>query len=54
VKNAEEAIDLSEKIKSDEQILLLVWSSNGRSGGTRYLVVEPEKAGKSKKEREEE
>jgi serine protease Do len=54
VKNAEEAIDLSEKIKSDEQILLLVWSSNGRAGGTRYLVVEPEKAGKSKKEREEE
>lgn len=48
VKNAQDAIDLSNKIKSDEQILLLVWSGNARGGGTHYLVVEPEKSSRKK------
>jgi serine protease Do len=51
VKNSQEAIDLSEKIKSDEQILLRVWSGGPTGGGTRYLVVEPEKSSKSKKDK---
>jgi serine protease Do len=53
VRNAQEAIDLSEKIKSDQQILLRVWSGGaGGAGGTRFLVVEPEKSSKGKKENE--
>jgi serine protease Do len=52
VKNSQQAIDLSEKIKSDEQILLRVWSGGpAAGGGTRYLVVEPEKPSKGKKDR---
>jgi len=45
VKNADEAIALSGKAKSTESILLRVWTP-GRGfggGGTRYVVVEPEK-----------
>ena len=52
VKNSQEAIDLSDKIKSDEQILLRVWSSGPTGGGTRYLVVEPEKSSKHSKDKE--
>ena len=50
VKNAQDAIDMSEKIKNGEQILLRAWSrGNGRNaGGTRYIVVEPEKSSKNK------
>lgn len=46
VRNAQEAIDLSGKLSSSEPILLRVWSSGGGggAGGTRYLLVEPEKA----------
>jgi serine protease Do len=45
VRSAQEAVDLSEKIKGTK-VLLRVWSkSGGGSGGTRYLVVEN---GKSK------
>ncbi|HMJ89974.1 MAG TPA: Do family serine endopeptidase [Candidatus Acidoferrum sp.] len=45
LKNADEAIELSEKAKGNESILLLVWTpGRGFSGGsTRYVVVEPEK-----------
>jgi len=46
VRSAQEAIDLSEKLKSDESILLRVWSAarDGSGGGmSRYLVVEPDK-----------
>ncbi len=43
VKSAQEAIDASEKLSGDEQILLRVWSSS-RGGGSRYLVVEPANA----------
>ena len=46
VASAQDAIDLSEKIKSDEQILLRVWSGGRTGGGTRYIVVEPEKSSK--------
>jgi serine protease Do len=54
VKNAQEAIDLSNKLSGKEQILLRVWSSNGRNGGgTRYVVVEPEKATKGNKDKQE-
>lgn len=40
VKSADEAVELSEKIK-DKRILLRVWSR----GGSRYLVVDESKAG---------
>jgi serine protease Do len=45
IRNAQEAIDLSGKLNASEQILLRVWSSGrgGTGGGTRFLVVEPEK-----------
>lgn len=40
VKNADEAVALSEKVKGD-RVLLLVWSrAAGGSGGTRYIAVE--------------
>ncbi len=42
VKDAQESIDISEKLRSDEQILLRVWSGS-RGGGTRFIVVEPGK-----------
>ncbi len=48
VANSQEAIELSDKIQSDEQILLRVWSGGRTGGGTRYLVVEPEKSPKDK------
>jgi len=48
VKTAQEAIELSDKLKSDEQILLRVWSGGKTGGGTRYLVVEPEKSTEGK------
>jgi serine protease Do len=46
VRNAQEAIDLSGKLSASEPILLRVWSAGGGggSGGTRYLIVEPEKS----------
>ena len=46
VRNAQEAIDLSGKLSSSEPILLRVWSAGGGggAGGTRYIVVEPEKS----------
>jgi serine protease Do len=49
VASAKEAIDLSEKIKGEEPILLRVWSANrvGGGGTSRYLVVEPEKPAKN-------
>ena len=48
VKNAQEAIDLSEKLNGDDSILLRVWSA-GKTGpsGSRYLVVEPAKKAKA-------
>ncbi len=47
VKSAQEAIDLSEKFKNDEPILLRIWSA-GRSGvgSQRIVVVEAETADK--------
>ena len=48
VKNAQEAIDRSEKIKTGEQILLRVWSGRN-GGGNRFLVVEPTKPAKDEK-----
>jgi serine protease Do len=53
VANAQEAIELSDKIKSDEQILLRVWSGGRGGGGTRYIVVEPEKPSKSRERNQE-
>ncbi len=49
VRNAQEAIDLSDKLDASKEILLRVWSA-GRNGdvSTRYLVVEPEKPAKEK------
>lgn len=49
VKNAQEAIDRSEKIKSGEQILLRIWSGGRSGGGNRFLVVEPTKPVKEEK-----
>jgi serine protease Do len=44
VTSAQEAIDITDKLKSDQSILLRVWSAGrgGANGSTRYLVVEPE------------
>jgi serine protease Do len=53
VANAQEAIELSEKLKSDEQILLRVWSGGRAGGGTRYIVVEPEKPSTRRNRNEE-
>jgi serine protease Do len=53
VANAQEAIELSDKIKSNEQILLRVWSGGRGGGGTRYIVVEPEKPSKSRERNQE-
>jgi serine protease Do len=40
VANAQEAVTLSNRVKS-EKILLRIWSGGpGSPGGTRYLVVE--------------
>ena len=52
VANAQEAIELSDKIKNGEQILLRVWSGGRGGGGTRYIVVEPDKS-KSRERGEE-
>ncbi|HEY0551117.1 MAG TPA: DegQ family serine endoprotease [Verrucomicrobiae bacterium] len=51
VKNAQEAIDHSEKIKDGAEILLRVWSA-GRDGTatTRFLMVEPSKPAKGNRE----
>ena len=46
VKNAQEAIDLSEKLRSDQSTLLRVWSARGGNGGSQYLVVEPTRPAK--------
>jgi serine protease Do len=53
VDNAQEAIELSDRIKSDEQILLRVWSGGRGGGGTRYIVVEPDKSLKGRDRSEE-
>jgi serine protease Do len=48
IRNAQEAIDISDKLSADQSILLRVWSG-GRNGGTsRYLIVEPDKSAKKK------
>jgi serine protease Do len=49
VRNAEEAIAISEKLKSDQSILLRVWSG-GRNGTgvSHFVLVEPEKVSKKK------
>ena len=51
VSNAQEAIDASEKLRSDQPILLRLWSAprNGGPGLTRYVVVEAEKVAEEKK-----
>jgi len=54
VANSQEAIELSDKISGDEQILLRVWSGGRTGGGTRYLVVEPAKSSKNKNRDEDE
>ena len=44
IKNAQEAIDISEKIKDGAEILLRVWSAGRDGTGTaRFLMVEPSK-----------
>jgi serine protease Do len=51
VNSAQEAIDLSEKLKADENILLRVWAAprGGAGGGvSRYVVVEPDKTATSR------
>lgn len=50
VRSAQEAIDLSEKLKSDENILLRVWTAarGGGGGASHYVVVEPGKTVKSR------
>jgi len=47
VQDSQEAIDASNKLKADQRILLRVWSNSGRGGGTRFVLVEPEKKGRS-------
>ena len=42
VRDAEQAVNLSEKVKGDH-VLLRVWSNAGGSGGARYLSVEIKK-----------
>jgi serine protease Do len=50
VRNAQEAIDLSEKLKSDQSILLRVWSGGREGGGvSRYIAVEPSKPNRKEK-----
>jgi serine protease Do len=50
VNSAQEAIEVSDKLKSDQPILLRLWSPgrNGSPGLSRYVVVEPEKPGEEK------
>jgi serine protease Do len=52
IKNAQEAIDISEKIKDGAEILLRVWSAgpNGTST-THFLLVEPSKPAKEEREK---
>ena len=51
VRNAQEAIDLSEKLKNDQNILLRVWSGGREGGGvSHYIVVEPTKPTKNDKD----
>ncbi len=45
VKDSQEAVELSEQISGEEEILLRVWSQRG-GGGSRYLEVKPEKSKK--------
>lgn len=45
VANAQEAIDLSAKLKADQPVLLRIYSP--RSGGTRVVIVEAEKPSES-------
>lgn len=49
VASSQDAIDITNQLKSDQRILLRVWSAGRGAGGTRFLVVEPEK--KSDQER---
>jgi serine protease Do len=42
VRNADDAVRLSEKVKG-ERLLLRVWSNSGGFGGSRYLTIEPTK-----------
>ncbi|HWN94947.1 MAG TPA: DegQ family serine endoprotease, partial [Methylomirabilota bacterium] len=45
VRNAQEAIDMSARLKNDQSILLRVWSGGREGGGiSRYVVVEPSKS----------
>jgi serine protease Do len=50
VTSAQEAIDISDKLKADQPILLRLWSAprNGGPGLSRYVVVEPEKPSEEK------
>jgi serine protease Do len=50
VRSAQEAIDLSEKLKSDEGILLRVWTAarGGGGGVSHYVIVEPDKTAKTR------
>jgi serine protease Do len=43
VANADEAVELSEKVKGD-RVLLRVWSSRGGPGGMQYVIVDKSKA----------
>jgi serine protease Do len=45
VRNADDAVALGDKVKSDESVLLRVWTPGRGFGGgsTRYLVIEPPK-----------
>jgi len=38
VRDADDAVRQSEKVKGD-QVLLRVWSSSGETGGARYVTV---------------
>jgi serine protease Do len=54
VRNAQEAIDLSDKLDASKEILLRVWSAGRNSTGmTRSLVVEPEKPSKKNEEKDQ-
>jgi serine protease Do len=53
IRNAQEAIDLSGKMDNTKQILLRVWSGGRNGGGTRYVVVEPEKSSNDKGEKDD-
>jgi serine protease Do len=43
VSGAQDAIDVTNNLKSDQSILLRVWSVGRGGGGTRFVIVEPDK-----------